>query len=400
MDIISYQYSIPYLIFLWILILLVFLEFWQIDRKQGNKVVRQLTLLIFIIFFGFKGYIGRDIFNYYDFFSQAPTLWNWNNKWLENGHFEIGFTMYVACIKSIFPNFLFFNFIDTILNAWLLNTIIKRYSKYYTFSFVIFIVFYGHILEMEQIRNCKSILIFLYSLKYIEDKKILPYMLFNLLGFSFHFSSIVYFPLYFLINKKIPKEIYLITFIIGNIIFLLKIEYVKPIISFMGSIIGGSIQEKIDSYLQNQVYTASFGITIGYIERIATFILAFFIFYKKLCLDKASNLIFLNLYFLYFISYFFFSELAIAVLRLPPLFVFAYAVLLPNIYGCIQLKANKIIMFSILFLYMNIRFSYYHKFIEYKYENILWNDIDYATRKNNLKISHEFRVNEDLKRTR
>lgn len=396
MEIVSYKYATPYLIFLSILTIFLFLEFWQINKGKGTRLARQITLFSFILFFGFKGYIGRDIFAYYDFFTNTPTLWNWNKGTITTEKFEFGFYFYTVIVKTINPNFLFFNFVNILLDAILLNSIIKRHSKYYVFSFIVYIVFYGHLFEMEQIRNAKSVLIFLYSIRYIEDKKIIPYFLLNLLGMSFHFSSIVYFPLYFFLNKKLPTSLYFIIFIIGNVIILFGIEYIKPSLVFAGNLIGGDTQEKITNYLASKIYSSSFGLSLGYFERFVTYILIFFVFYKKLIQSKQSNLIFINLYFLYFVSFFLFSEFRIAVLRLSALFSFSYAILFPNIYGELQKKENKMVMFCILIFYMYLRFATYHKYIEYKYENILWNNINYDERRADLKKSTEYRLKEDL----
>lgn len=396
MEIISYKYSIPYLIFLFFLFLLLFVEFYQLNKKQSSKITRELVVVCFILFFGLKGLVGRDVFNYYNYFESLPTLWNWNINNFKFLEFDLGFSIFMSIVKSIIPNYFFFNFVNIVVDVIILNILMKRYSKYYVLGFIVYIVFYGYYFEIEQIRNLKAVLLFFLSLKCVEDKKLIPFLLINLLGVSFHFSALVYLPLYFILNKKFSPIVYLLIFIIGNIIFLFNLKYIIPVLVFVGDLLGGTLQTKIELYISNKLYSTAYGLSLGYIERIVTYLLVCFVFYKKLLQANKFNLIFINIYVLYFISFFYFTEINVAVVRLSALFVISYAILLPNIYAELSNKQNKLVVLSVLFLYMIVRLATYTKYIEYKYDNILWKVMSKEERQKNLKRSQDYQIKKEL----
>ena len=397
-DYISYKYSLPYVVYLCFLFFLLFGEFLQINRKEGTKIIRQLTIISFLVFWGFRGFVGRDIFNYFEFFQKLPTIWNWNVTAFSELNFDLGFKAYALIIKSINSSFSFFIFVNALIDVILLNSIAKRYSRYYVFFFIVYVVFYGYVFEMEQIRNAKSVLLFLLSLKYVENKKPFPYLFLNLIGISFHFSAWIYLPLYFILDKKIPAIVSIAVFIVGNMLVLFGIKYIGPLFSFIvAHMPAGEVQERLAGYLLNTIYASSWGLSIGYIERVVTYILLFFVFRNKLQNSAKSNVIFMNLYFLYFICYFFFSEMNIAAIRLSALFVTSYAVLIPNMYGVLASKKEKAIVLSLLFVYMNVKFAAGYKWVEYKYENIIWNETNYKERKDILHKANEYRKMLELK---
>ena len=87
----------------------------------------------------------------------------------------------------------------------------------------------------------------------------------------------------------------------------------------------------------------------------------------------------------------------IAVIRLSALFVTSYAVLIPNMYGVLASKKEKAIVLSLLFVYMNVKFAAGYKWVEYKYENIIWNETNYKERKDILHKANEYRKMLELK---
>ncbi len=381
----SFTYSIPYMVYFAFLLLLMFYEFELINRKQNISVVRVLCILGFLFFFGLRGFVYTDWANYYSYFKDLPTEWNqyklahFYSQW----NMEVGFNIFSMLVKRICPDFFFWQFISSLIDVLLLNAIFKRYPKYYTLGFIFFFLFNGIIIEINLMRNVKSILLFFYSIRYIEEKKILPYILFNLLGLTFHFSSLIYIPLYFVLNKKIPLIAIWITFIVGNIIYLLQIEYIAPTIMAIAELIGGKVWEITETYFTNNFYMNGYGITIGYIERVFSFIL-FFVLYNKIIENNPKyGRIFLNLYFIYFACFSFLAEAAILTDRIPMLFICAYWILYPEVYSLLKVKLGKPIFLIILILYGTMKLSR-NNTIFHKYENVLFGVESYERKVKNL----------------
>lgn len=141
MEVLSLTYTIPYLLFLLFLILLMFLEFYQLKYNRGITGIRLIVMISFLLFFGLKGFVGRDVFLYYDLFSNLPTINHWNSDFFKLNDYEVGFKILMSVSKTIVPNFFFFSFLSVFIDAMILHFIIKRYSRYYVLAFIIYIVF-------------------------------------------------------------------------------------------------------------------------------------------------------------------------------------------------------------------------------------------------------------------
>jgi hypothetical protein len=160
-------------------------------------------------------------------------------------------------------------------------------------------------------RNSKAILLFLFSLRYIEKKQIIKYIIVNTLGVLLHATAIIVLPLYFILNKKISRKLVLFIFIAGNIIYLFQIHCFRPILEYLGQLLfGGKIKMLILGYLASDM-SAPYGITIGCLERTLSFCLIFYISKRLTCSDpynKVKN-IFENSYYYYTFFFLFFQKL-------------------------------------------------------------------------------------------
>jgi hypothetical protein len=375
MEIISYKYAIPYFIFVAYLLVLMCWEFVKINRQQSTKDIRWLTIIGFLFFFGLRGFVGTDWANYYPFFEGA-----------EDGSFstwEPGFIFYTFLIKSICANYFFWIFISSLIDVILLHVIFKRYSKYYVLAFILFLAFNGFIMEINLMRNIKSILLFLLSIKYLKQRRILPYILLNSLGILFHMSSIIYLPLYFILQREIPKIFLWIIFFVGVIIFLLQIEYIKPLLMFFARLIGGGLPDKVDAYFGYELYNQYKAFSLGFFERLLSFFLIVG-FRPKLIKQDSSNNIFINIFILFFICCFYIAEANEVMTRLSTLFICSYWILYPAILNTIKNKLNKQLFLLILIVFVLLRTSFYNTFL-FKYDNILFGIQKYEQRKELLK---------------
>lgn len=380
----SYIYSVPYII-LFLIFFLLFLWERRILTKNGNiKNIRILCMLIFIIFFGFRGYLDTDFSVYYPMYESTPEISdsvriskffsNINEDYIL--HIEPGYKVFLIIMKSISSNYFFLQFISTLIDVFFLNYFFKKYSKVYTLSFILFIIFSGFIIEVNLLRNSKSMLLFLYSIKFIKERKAAKFFLLNLLGLLFHSSSIFYFPVYFFFHKKIPDIFLWFTFVIGNLLYLAQVKYIGPIVSSLGSLVGGNYSVLAETYSGDKMYSTGYGITIGYLERLLTFIL-FYNFYKKIKKSNQENgfiiNIFFNSYFLYSLSYLYLSEFSIFIDRITTLFAYSYWILYPYLYYYYD-KIYKQVFTFILFLFGFYKMYKSNNFIIRKYQNIIWDD--------------------------
>ncbi|MBP1637282.1 MAG: hypothetical protein H6Q18_71 [Bacteroidetes bacterium] len=337
-------------------------------EEKSRKYINFLVVATYVLFFGFRGFVGFDWVNYYPFFKEIDKLSDFKFETISN---DVGFSVFASFIKTVNPDYSFFILINTIVNVILLHYFFKRYlpTRYYAFAFALFVAIGGIILELNLMRNVKSYLLFLISILYIEKRKPLPYFLLNLLGFLFHWSSLIFFPLYFFIHKKNNIRLIIIAFLLGNIIYLSQIEYITPFVNWLSSLFGEVAEGRTTGYLASTIYGRQYGLTFGYIERFFTFILVL-AYYNKLIANSKSSIIFTNCFFIYIFVNLYFSEINIIITRIGILFIFPYWILWPKILENSKI-VEKIALFVIFSLYMNVRLISQTNNPMYKYENVL-----------------------------
>ncbi len=200
--ILKMPYSIPYILLICFFLLIATFQLGvQLDQKT-RRYLNYIVILTYILFFGFRGFVGWDWYNYYPYFTNLPNFTNLptiSNFIPEKNRYEFGFSLFSVLIKSINPDYNFYILINCIVNITLLSIFLKRYvpSNLFAFSLVTFIVMEGFILEVNLLRNIKSVLLFLISLRYIENRKFFKFLILNLLGVLFHWSAIIYLPFIF-----------------------------------------------------------------------------------------------------------------------------------------------------------------------------------------------------------
>jgi hypothetical protein len=362
-------YSIPYII-LTIFFLFVFFVENTINFKQNSvSFLNFIVLLSFIFFFGFRNFVGWDWTMYAPFFKNLHPI---SSFLTQVGNLDWGFMIYASIIKQFSANFHLFVFFSTFLNACLLHVFFKRYlsEKFYALGFAVFLVFFGLILQVDLMRNIISLLLFLLSLKYIESRNFLNYLILNLIGLSFHWSSLVFFPLYFFLHKRISIKTVLIVFAIGYIVFLFRIHYIKPILLSIANLLGGNYKAKVTYYLASGIYGKEYALSFGFFERIVTSILVL-INYNKLIAQNKRNILFLNAFFIYMISFLYFSEVFIAIARLGFLFSFSYWILWPTIIDYSSIRSTKYILLALFSCVIILKIHLMSNNILYNYENVI-----------------------------
>ncbi|MCG6188441.1 EpsG family protein [Maribellus maritimus] len=366
----SYLYSIPYVIYMLFLIGCFYFEKKRLAQGENAEDIRKVVLFSALVFIGLRGHVMTDYISYYPYFKEMPTFQNGKlTDFSRYGRIEFGFLYYTYFIKSIFRNYFIWVFINTLIDLFIINQIFKKYTSYYALAFIVFIGFQGLGLEINTYRNIKAIVLFMLSLQYIRKKKFVPYLLLNLLGFTFHASALIYIPMYFILNRKISKMMIWALFVISNCIFLLHIKLSSVIIPPLIDLTGMSVSiSKIMTYLNT---SSSYGISVGYVERILSFTL-FTIFSDKMIEKTEMNRIFYNSYLLYFFFFFFFSDMSVFAERFSGLFVFSYWVLYPNVYKCInKVEIKKVFISYLLFLSL-FKVITGNSVIFSKYDNLLF----------------------------
>jgi hypothetical protein len=246
----------------------------------------------------------------------------------------------------------------------------------------------GFYLETDLLRSAKAILLFTLSIKYINERNPVAFLLINLAAILFHISAVLFLPAYFILNRAISKKVILLIFISGITIFLLQIEYIRPFLAWLASMLGEKFTILLEKYLQIEAYSSAYGITIGLLERLVTASLIL-IYYDKLIKKDSINLLFINTYLIYFIIFFYFAEIKIIPVRVGGMFSFVYWAIYPALLSIIEKKNNRIIFIGCFFAYSLIKIAGMTDTILYRYSNVLLGAEDFQSRLKIFKTVHD-----------
>lgn len=379
----SIFYAVPY-ICLFFVVFINALPLYVNNNLIKERIVQEefqyfFIFFIFTIFFCFRGYINADWPSYEKAFNNAPTFFDGINSYKDyvktGSRFEPGFILFTIIVKTFSSNFLIYQGISSFIDLFFLFILLYRISDKFNcskcFVALCFYLFAGGLNQITLMRNNKALLFFLYSLKYLNEKKFRPYFICNLIGVFFHISSIFYIPVYFLLTKKIPKKYVIILFILGNVFYFLHLDLLRTSLSIISPFIPGRLGALIYFYLNN---TAGSGLGFGlsFFEK-NLFLILIISKMDKLEMNE-NNTIIMNSFYLVYIFTFFFRDMGIIVTRFANLFIFCYWFLVPQLYSSFSLK-NKKTFLLILFFYGCLRFLNSCSGINMYYDNYLFDNI-------------------------
>lgn len=374
-------YSIPYVA---LLLLFGFLAVYSYNHRDDEAKRRNVGIwcaLIFLFFFGFRGFTCDDWINYYPAFQKCSfeyvnfNVFEYNIKW----GFEPGFTLLMYLCKIVVDDYHFFVFICTLINTLLIFNFLYKRVENIPLGFILFLSFGGYEMSTNLMRNSIAILIFVNALIYVEKRKPLQYFGLCLFALSFHLSAIMYFPLYFFFHKQCNKWVYLALFAVGNIVFLLHIPIFLKLVSLFFDDVGGALQMKVYTYTTSSDLAEMKTLSIGYLERLFTGILVF-CYYGKLVDLKEGNKVFINALLCYFLAFFLFSEFGEISDRLSILFVFGYWVIWNDLIECFFIENNKKLFLAFISIYVVMKMVGSTNMITSEYDNVLFGAKSYEER--------------------
>lgn len=366
----SYSYSLPYLA---VFLILLFLAFNEIGRLHvvSKKSSRIIAFLLMLFFIGLRGHLMTDFINYYPFFEHLPIITELSISDLDKLRFEPGFVIYSSLVKTILPDYYAWVFVNTLLDLLVLYYISRKFCLSMSLLFIILLVYWGLEIEINLYRNSKAIMLFLLSLPYLLKRSIVPYMVLNLLGCLFHISAIVYLPLYFVLDREIPKAWVWGLFVFSNVVFFLGVSLssqLQGLTTFVDELLGSDeLSSKATSWQESKSYGESYGFSLGYLERLFFFVL-FTLQYQKLILQRTANRVFYNAFIIFYFLFHTLSPISGELMRrMSILFGFSYWFLISNYLSQLRLRGS-LSLAIVLLCFMRICVSNANRMMQY--ENI------------------------------
>lgn len=374
-------YTIPYLLLLLFFFGLA-LYYEQAEETDTRNKISYGCLAVMLLFFGFRGFIFDDWQIYYSLFQECSFENVWFNVYTyKSAHWtcEPGFTLLMVICKSLIDSYYFFNFVCTVIvTALLFNFFQEQEFDNFPFALILYLCFGGIIMSTNLMRNTIAIMIFINAIKYINERKPIPFFLLCILAITFHLSALMYLPTYFFLHKRINKWVFVGIFLVGNFVFLTHTSIFLKVMSIFISTDSGRLSDMLEAYTSGTMDVAS-GISIGYLERLFSSFLIF-CYYDRLVEVRKNNAIFINSFILYFVLTFYFSEFKEASLRMSYLFIFAYWILWRDLIKCYSIENNRKLFAGFLFAYCMLKMIGHTDVVTSQYDNILFGAKSYEER--------------------
>jgi hypothetical protein len=248
------------------------------------------------------------------------------------GSFQFGplFVLYVSIIKLFTSNYHVIIAIDSIFDLALLYAFLKRYSCNKNLALLVFLFMGGFGLFFNLIRNIKSILFFMLSLRYIRERRPFMYIALNVAGGLFHTTGFLFLPLYFFLDRKISQKGILLIALTGIVVYFSNLGLVREALSFLSVRLPGVLGQRLNAYMSAELYYKHALFTFGFFERLFTIgVIAFT--YDSLIERDSNNIMFINIFIIFFVFEFYFAEVKIIPERAGTLFCFAYCIIWPSL---------------------------------------------------------------------
>lgn len=209
---------IIWLLFSAVAILLAYLGDPANSLSKKSKVYQVLLSMWLAWFVSFGGGAMQDQPNYMSSYKSLASFELFGLRELLNLHLiaitgvrsgtEIGYVFLSILFNILGFSYIGFSFFfSTITNLLLVNFIYR--FRYPAFIVLVFITTSYYTQQANLVRQMMTVSIFLFSTKYILERKAIKYFALIFIASLFHASSLLLLPLYFFANLKYPKYILL-----------------------------------------------------------------------------------------------------------------------------------------------------------------------------------------------
>lgn len=197
-------------------------------RKRGVKsgpLLRAIPALLYVCFVGFRSSsVGVDSESYRDLFESIPYQ---DYLWI-----EVGFDRLIRILYDWGLDYNSLYLASILLTTIPIYLVLEKSPNYSACAILLYIVTIPVV--VNGIRQCISVGWFFYGVLFIQQRKLIPYVLCMGVCMLFHYSSIILLPLYFLIFKPAKQGLYISIYALSFIfIFINPVSYVLSVLDFL-----------------------------------------------------------------------------------------------------------------------------------------------------------------------
>lgn len=362
-------YSVPYLLLISFYGIMA-LWYNQTKNLDSRPVNVSLCMLVTLLFWGFRGFCFYDWMSYYPMFLHAG-IENFSDNITS---MEPGFCLLMTACKEIYDSYIFFAFVCSLINLALLSNFLLKHTDNYPLALLIGTIFGCFYLFTDLMRNAIAVFIFINAIDYLAEKKIWKYFLMVLLSLSFHYSAILYIPLYFFARKKMKRWVFATIFFAGVVIYVLHISLFVNLSTFLLGLVNPDLEEKVRYYL-DETAAKSPGINFVFLEQVFTGGLVLFYMDKLREVRKNAD-IYINCILLFFVMTFMLHEFVTLSFRMSILFGVGYWIIWLDLLKCFKFTNNRRLFILFICVYCFLRILGHTRNPLANYNNVL---IDYES---------------------
>ncbi len=182
------------------------------NRKVSKNFFAFLSSLPLLIVSGIRFNVGYDYVSYASFFKLL--LAGKTNDFVEFGFFYL-----TKFIQIFSDNYIVFFFVLSLIFIYFTFKAIYEESPNPVLSIFLLVSTQYFFISMNGIRQFIALSMFLYSIRYIRERKLIPFLIVMLFASSIHAVSLILIPMYYLYNTKISPKLQIIVL---SLLFLLR----------------------------------------------------------------------------------------------------------------------------------------------------------------------------------
>lgn len=203
-----------------------------VPRRAVFPFVVSATPLVLVS--GLRYNVGTDYFGtYYTGFYRIMEGSNFDR-------FEVGYTLLVKIIQLFTDNVFVLFFVAALITVGFTFAAFRRMSSNVAFSILLFMISRYYFIGMNGVRQMMACAVFAYALTFAIKRDVKTYLVFSLVAVSFHYSTILLLPTYWLMkidwSPKKSVALLTVTGALGSVAFPLLVRFV-PAATKLGNIL-------------------------------------------------------------------------------------------------------------------------------------------------------------------
>lgn len=255
----------------------------KIQNRDNNKFkhIMFFTFIMLFLISALRYQVGQD---YTDTYVRSYNLIVSGQR---NVRMDIGVKTIYKIMAFLHANVQWIFVITSfIINLFACKSI-ENQSPNCKMSFWIYVCGTMYFFSMNGVRQAVAMMLFYYSFRFIRERNLKMYFIINGIGFMFHSSAIIFFPLYFVLNKKYKFKFKMI--VIGGT--LLASRFVIPVLN---SIL---MKTHYSMYLTNDAYKVQESLNFSMYLNIALFLIYEWIIQRNNIMKDEQGEIYANMHF-------------------------------------------------------------------------------------------------------